>query len=105
MVSRNIREEGLLEAKEGRITLLEDALKSKEEEILLLKEQLSKKDLLTMKSSISPGEMPESQRIILKQRDEIRRFKGSIVYPLFCLTSYIGRTGIGHMIERLVKWK
>ena len=97
--------EDKLKLKNGRITLLEDSVTDLQDEIMMLKAQLELKNnkpgkIETMKESISidPKQDPkinELKKVIVKQNHVIGRFKGSIVYPFYRITSWIGKTIFG----------
>ena len=93
-----------LESKEGRIILLEDALKDKENEIIALKARLDG-NIASMKQTVHMEGEDHLRKVVMIQKRKIDEFKGSIVYPLYVITHAFGKTWIGNIIERLIKGK
>jgi predicted RNase H-like nuclease (RuvC/YqgF family) len=93
-----------LESREGRILMLEDALRDKENEIMALKAR-TQGSMASVKQTLHPGDQDHLRKVAMDQKRRIDEFRGSIVYPLYVFTHAFGKTGIGNIIERMVKGK
>ncbi len=89
-----------LEKKDEQIKNKDEQIKNKDEQIKNQVELLRKKD----KEISELFKIVNSQKkTIEKQANIIRQFKASIVYPLYNLTSRVGRTKIGKLLTKIIK--
>ena len=97
-----------LDSKKGHIKMLADSIKDKDNEIMILKAKLNSENLTTMKESLMSQAKNNHLNLLkwelIKKNDQLNKFRGSIIYPFYKITHKFGKTKIGGIIAKLLKW-
>ncbi|NTV23989.1 MAG: hypothetical protein HGA85_06500 [Nanoarchaeota archaeon] len=108
-VSKNKLDQSELELLRRKLELAELKHTRQELEIaelkLLLKESESKQaglEASSEKQKSLESKLEEKESILLRQKQIIGNFRGSVVYPLYAFTSAFGRSSLGQAVRKIL---